>query len=179
MSKRETKFNASCSEKYAWISKGKNSIYSARCALCSKLLSIRNGGILDVNQHSKTAIHVKNEKQMRSQHTFKTSGGPLTGCSKPTTKDQILNAEILQALNMVDKNHSFSSVNGDSNRFKKIFPDSQIAAKYSQEETKSRYVVQFGLAPFVKDELITDVEKTPYSFKLDETTNSQVKKEYI
>ena len=179
MSKRETKFDASWSEKYAWISKDKNSIYSARCALCSKLFSIRNGGILDVNQHSKTAIHVKNEKQMRSQHTFKTSGGPLTACSKPTTKDQILNAEILQALNMVDKNHSSSSVNGDSNRFKKIFPDSQIAAKYSQEETKSRYVVQFGLAPFVKDELITDVEKTPYSFKLDETTNSQVKKEYI
>ena len=116
---------------------------------------------------------------MRSQHTFKISGGPLTGCSKPTTKDQILNAEILQALNMVDKNHSSSSVNGDSNRFKKIFPDSQIAAKYSQEETKPRYVVQFGLAPFVKDELITDVEKTPYSFKLDETTNSQVKKQYI
>ena len=58
----------------------------------------------------------------------------LTGCSKPTTKDQILNAEILQALNMVDKNHSFSSANGDSDRFKKMFPDSQIAAKYSQEE---------------------------------------------
>ena len=142
---------------------------------CSAL----NGGISDVNQHSKTAIHVKNEKQMRSQHSFKTSGGPLTGCSKPTMKDQILNAEILQAVNMMDKNHSFSSVNGDSNRFKKIFSDLQIATKYSQEETKSRYVVQFGLAPFVKDELIADVEKTPYSFKLDETTNFQVKKQYI
>ena len=178
MSKRETKFDASWSEKYAWISKDKNSIYSARCTLCSKLFSIRNGGILDVNQHSKTAIHVKNEKQMRSQHTFKTSGGPLTACSKPATKDQILNAEILQALNMVDKNHSFSSANGDSDRLKKMFPDSQIAAKYSQEETKSKYVVQFGLAPFVKDELSTDVQKTPYSFKFDETRNSQVKKQY-
>ena len=101
----------------------------------------------------------------------------LTGCSKPTTKDQILNAEILHALNMVDKNHSFSSANGDSDRLKKMFPDSQIAAKYSQEETKSKYVVQFGLAPFVKDELSTDVQKTPYSFKFDETTNSQVKKQ--
>ena len=114
---------------------------------------------------------------MRSQHTFKISGGPLTGCSKPTTKDQILNAEILQALNMVDKNHSFSSANGDSDRFKKMFPDLQIVAKYSQEETKSKYVVQFGLAPFVKDELSTDVQKTPYSFKFDETANSQVKKQ--
>ena len=83
----------------------------------------------------------------------------LTGCSKPTTKDQILNAEILHALNIVDKNHSFSSANGNSDRFKKMFPDSQIAAKYSQEETKSKYVVQFGLAPFVKDELVTGVQK--------------------
>ena len=133
--------------------------------------------MVDLNQHSQTAIHIKNEKQMRSQRTFKTSGGPLTGCSKPTTKDQILNAEILQALNMVNKNHSFSSANGDSDRFKKMFPGLQIAAKYSQEETKSRYVVRFGLAPFVKDELSTDVQKTPYSFKFDETTNSQVKKQ--
>ena len=43
--------------------------------------------MVDLNQHSQTAIHIKNEKQMRSQRTFKTSGGPLTGCSKPTTKD--------------------------------------------------------------------------------------------
>ena len=44
-----------------------------------------------------------------------------------------------------------------------MFPDSQITAKYSQEETKSKYAVQFGLTPFVKDELITDVQKTPSS----------------
>ena len=43
------------------------------------------GGISDVNQHSKTAIHVKNEKQIRSQRTFKTSANSLTGCRKPTT----------------------------------------------------------------------------------------------
>ena len=79
---------------------------------------------------------------------------------------------------MVDKNHSFSSANGDSDRFKKISPDQQIAAKYSPEETKSECVVQFGLAPFAKDELITDVQKTPSSVKFDETTNFQVKKQY-
>ena len=42
-----------------------------------------------VFQHSKSAIHVKNEKQMRSQRFLKTSAGSLTGCSKPTTKEQI------------------------------------------------------------------------------------------
>ena len=71
MSKRETRFNASWSEKYAWISKDKSCTHSARCIFCSKLFSIRNVGISDVNQHSKIAIHVKNEKEMRSQCTFK------------------------------------------------------------------------------------------------------------
>ena len=85
MSKRETKFSASWSDKYAWISRDKNCIHSANCTLCSTPFSIRNGGILDVNQHSKTAIHVKNEKQIRSQRTFKTSANSLTGCRKPTT----------------------------------------------------------------------------------------------
>ena len=59
-----------------------------------------------------------------------------------------------------------------------MFLDSQIAAKYSQEETNSKYVVQFGLAHFVKGELITDIQKTPYSFKFDETASFQVKKQY-
>ena len=77
-------------------------------------------------------------------------------------EDQILNTEILQALNMVNKNHSFSSVNSDSNRFKKC---SRTCKLLSQEETKSKYVVQFGLAPFVKNELSIDVQKIPYSFK--------------
>ena len=85
MSKRETKFSASWSETYAWISKDKNCIHSASCTLFSTLFSIRNGGISDVNQHSKTAIDVRNEKQMRSQRTFKISSGSLTRCSKPTT----------------------------------------------------------------------------------------------
>ena len=108
MSKRETKFSASWSEKYARISKDKNCIYSARCTFCSKSFIIRNDGISDVNQHSKTTIHVKNENQMRSQCTLKTNSGSLTGRCRLKTKDQILKAEILQALNMVDKNHSFS-----------------------------------------------------------------------
>ena len=59
-----------------------------------------------------------------------------------------------------------------------MFPDSQIAAKYSHGETKSKYVAQFGHAPFATDELITNVQKSPCSFKFDETTNYQVKKQY-
>ena len=75
MNKRETKFNAGWSEKYAWISKDKNCIHSARLMLCLKLFSIRNGGILNMRdgilnmkEHSKTAVHVKNEKHEITVH---------------------------------------------------------------------------------------------------------------
>ena len=109
---------------------------------------------------------------MRSQCTFKTSAGSLTGRSKPTTKDQ-----ILQALNMVDKNHSFSSGMVTVVGSKKC----SWACKLLRNILKKKQnlnVVQFALAPFVKDELITGVQKTPYSFKFEETTTSQVKKQY-
>ena len=36
------------------------------CQMYPMLFNIRNGDISDVNQLSKTVIHVKNEKQMRS-----------------------------------------------------------------------------------------------------------------
>ena len=87
-------------------------------------------------------------------------------------KDQILNAEIFQAFNMVDKNHSFSSASGGSDRLKKCSQTPKLLQNILNEETKSKYVVQFGLTPFVKDELITDAQKTPYSFIFDGTANS-------
>ena len=65
MSKRETKFNASWSDKYPWISKDKSCIRSARCTLSLDSINIWNGGILDKNQHSETAIRIKNEKRLK------------------------------------------------------------------------------------------------------------------
>ena len=55
---------------------------------------------------------------------------------------------------------------------KKCSQTPKLLQNILNEETKSKYVVQFGLTPFVKDELITDAQKTPYSFIFDGTANS-------
>ena len=47
-----------------------------------------------------------------------------------STKEAILKAEILQALYMVEKNHSFASAKGDSDRFELMFSDSTVAKGY-------------------------------------------------
>ena len=45
-------------------------------------------------------------------------------------------------------------------------------------ETKIKYIIQFGIAPYTKSSLLKDVDGRPFVFKFDETTTSQVKKQY-
>ena len=90
----------------------------------------------------------------------------------------VLKAEATQAMKVVEKNQSFASANGDSLRFKSMFPDSAIASLYSQEETKIKYTIQYGIAPYFKQQLLSDMKDCPFSFRFDETTTAQKKKQY-
>ena len=94
-------------------------------------------------------------------------------------EEQVLCAEVLQALQVVNSNYSFASSENDNERFKMMFPDSKIAQSYRQGKTKVRYNIQYGIAPHIKQMLMYDVNTTPFTFKFDESTTSQVKKNNI
>ena len=115
-------------------------------------------------------------KQRSKQKTLTSSSSNLTAglCEK----DKVTKAEILQALKVGNCNMSFASTSGDTKRFQEMFPDSNIGKKYCQGETKTKYTIQFGIAPHVKSKLLEDFAGSPFSFKFDETTTSQVKKQY-
>ena len=92
--------------------------------------------------------------------------------------DQVLNAEALQALDPASSKHSFASTNGNNDKLRRIFPDSQIAKRFHQAETKTKYMIQFEVAPYVRKQVIEDFPGQPFTFKFDETTTSQIKKQY-
>ena len=92
--------------------------------------------------------------------------------------DQVKKAELLQALHVVEKNISFASTKSDNERFRLMFPDSQIAKSYEQGDTKVQYIIKYALADHIKQGLIKDVAQTPFSFLFDETTTSQIKKKF-
>lgn len=56
-----------------------------------------------------------------------------------TYDEQVIRAEIFQALECVESNFSFASFNGDNQGFKLMFPDSKIAPNFSQHKTKVKY----------------------------------------
>ena len=55
---------------------------------------------------------------------------------------------MLQALDFVHWNYSFASANNNK-KFKFIFPDHKIAERYTQGQTKTKYVIEYGIAPYI------------------------------
>ena len=48
---------------------------------------------------------------------------------------------------------------------------------YQQKETKVKYSVQFGIAPYKKND-INEIYVVSFCFTFDESTSSQIKKQY-
>ena len=100
-----------------------------------------------------------------SQSQFTASDGKTATLSKGsvilTNEEDVLNAEIIQALKIVDGNFSFASANGDDDRFRTTFPDSAIAKSYKQEEAKVKCCLQYGVAPHLKDRIVKDLANSP------------------
>lgn len=90
----------------------------------------------------------------------------------------MLTAEILWALKTAKSNFSFASNGGNNQTFGAMFPDSEIANDYKMSQTKCKYLIQFGIYPWIMEEMLKDLKGKPFSYKFDETTTSQVKKQY-
>ena len=80
-------------------------------------------------------------------------------------EEQVLKVETIQALDCVNPNYSFANTNSDAQKFKAIFPDSKIAESYKLSETKTKYVLQFRIAPYFWKDAIQDFKNQPFTFK--------------
>ena len=101
------------------------------------------------------------------------------GAEVLTPAMQALKAEIIETLHKTEYNHSFSSAEKDGERYCLMFPGHSATEKYSCTfTTKSAYLLQYGISEILKSEQIQDIKDVPYTFKFDETTTSQVLKQY-
>ena len=63
--------------------------------------------------------HVKNQELMKGQRGFMNDSFQLSGSSSPSLSnhEKVCKAEIIELLDLVDKNQSFSSCNGDGEKY--------------------------------------------------------------
>ena len=149
---------------------------------------INNSGISQEKSHVKGVTHQDKERVRRgktNQRVFVISSEfeELTLSTSKinlvlTHEDKVIKAETIQPLDFIQSNYSFASAANDSKKFRIMFPDSEIAKSYSQGETKVNYVIQFGIAPYIKQCIPDNIKRKPFSFLLNETNTQQVKKQF-
>ena len=94
--------------------------------------------------------------------------------------ESILKAEILWGLHSTVSHNSFNSNKSVSLLFAEMFPDSNIAQKFTCGSSKMSYLVTFGLAPYFSNELaeqLKDVSQLVILF--DESFNRVTKNEQM
>ena len=120
-----------------------------------------------------SAKHQKAVNEPKSQATLGCSQTGSITVSKLLLQDQInlqqliAKAEIIQALHVVESNQLFRSTDKYSEKFREQFPDSKIAAGYSMHADKTRYIIVYGIPPFVKDFIIYDAKGKCFTYKFD------------
>ena len=175
----KTTYQKAWGEKWPWLSSVKNDPDCGYCKLCYKTFKIDGSGASQVKKHESSILHTSRNKT--NQRTFINDRGTVSiSKNKKITyseEDEVVKAEILKVLKVVSCRYSFRSVNKDSLIYKEMFPDSKITASFSQEETKVKYNIQYGIAPYITESFIKDLCNCPFTFKFDETTTKQVKKQ--
>ena len=180
----KTKYKKDWENKFSWVKKCSTDQYKAICTVCGDSLTI-SSGVNILERHGITPKHVGNMKNHATQSTFNRNAEGQVLLQVPdkvsvqlTTEEQVLKAEIVRCLDMVHNNLPFAAADGDNDKYRLMFPDSQIAKAYMQKENKAKYMIQFGIAPVIRDIILDDLRGKPYSFRFDETTTSQIKKQY-
>ena len=184
-----TTYNPDWQKEFPWLRAVDGDKFSAYCMVCFSKFKIDNQGKSQVTSHAK--CHETNSRKKEAlqkfltqpQRTFTSSPSGNVGLSANkavlSSEDRVTSAEIIDALHLVQYNQSFTSVNGNAERYVRMFgADNPIINGYRMGETKVAYMINHGIAFYLKKKLVEDVSDTPYSFLFDETTTSQVKKQY-
>lgn len=187
-STRQTKYNRDWEnnkETQGWLTADSASIFSAFCKYCGKSFKISGSGICQIRSHAKSTTHVRNANlrlNLGNQRPFQRDAAGnlmLQGGNFILTKEEtIMKAKILWALNCCYSDFSVQSNNNNNQLFPAMFSDSEISVNFKMSETKIKYLIQFGIAPYLRDCLIENCSKVPFVFFFDETTTSQVKKQF-
>ena len=177
-----------------WVVKNKTSIRLFGCRWCKKYnLSISNMGVQALISHTAGAGHKRAKDLIKSNKSFFTPLSAKRSSKDDTTAEKTIpevktpklddkgklkaEAEIVWAFNVVYTGQSLHSNDHTAAMFKRMFPDSAIAHSFRMMKDKLSYITNHGLAVYVKEELLKEVNESPcYSISYDESLNQELQK---
>ena len=91
-----------------------------------------------------------------------------------------LKAEAWWAFNVVNNNYSYSSNTDNAFVFRQMYPDSYIAQNFQMSETKTMYVINHGISPYLESLVTRRIRKSKdYVLLFDESLNKDIQKKQM
>ena len=104
----------------------------------------------------------------QSQLNFKSLNDPI--------QDKITAAEVRNTVMIAHHNAALCMSDHIGPMQRKNFPDSQIASGYHCARTKTACILNYALAPYLKNELVVAMKTEPYSLSVDASNDAGVSK---
>jgi len=152
---------------YDWVQPSSLEDDMAFCKLCSSNISVASGALYDVKRHSNSVGH---KKAVDAQKSSKSIANFIPK-AKAELEHCTIVAETLFANFIAEHNIPFSVADHFSELSYKMFPDSEIAAKFACKKTKCTQIVKRAIAPSLYDEVIKNCQENAFSILCDESTD--------
>ena len=140
------------------------------CKVCRKYVSIKHQGALDIQRHSEGKNHKQRVQSLRSQTklTFKSTTAPL--------HDKVTAAEVRNTVMLAHHNTALCLADHIGPMQRKNFPESEIANNYHCARTKTACILNYAVAPQLRDELVAAMKQEPYSLSVDASNDTGISK---
>ena len=138
----------------------------AYCKVCNVHVNVSFGGKYDVVRHSKSASHgtLKNATKTQMKSFFVTS-------KTTDLSTNVLTAEVKFAQFVAEHNLPFSVADHFTKLAKQLFPDSDIAGKFTSGRMKTTMIVKKALAPRLDANVVQLYENHKCSLLTDESND--------
>nr|XP_037278908.1 uncharacterized protein LOC119172042 [Rhipicephalus microplus] len=188
---RNTKFNASVLNEVdsnndpisRWCKSGTRNT-DAFCILCNCTISCAQHGAAAVKRHAGMKKHIDAAARHRDKDGNllppKLVQGTLdffNGSANTSLEHQVSKAETTFALSVVAKGIPFSWGDTATSIYHCMFPDSDIAKKFSCGRIKLARIVSDGLGPYFKGQVVTELcqPNVYFSIMIDETPKPELR----
>ncbi len=156
------KFKSDYTRDFPCIKVSRKGNFHAYCSVCNCDFSIQHGGRDDIKRHIDTRKHTQNANSAAHSQ-------PLTSFFNVAGSDEELKttkAEVYFTGFLVEHNLPLAAADHAGPLFRKMFPDSKIAAKYQCGRTKTGAIIS-ELAAETAEGITEITRKQPYSLATD------------
>ena len=157
------------------------------CMLCNREVKYATSGVQAFIQHATKKIHKERSDAKFGDNQVHIAGNPSSSSSEVSKEkeiildrslaDKVTGAEAMWVFKLAQQDYSLRSCENIPLLFKRMFPDSEVAKKFTMGRAKASYVVSDGLGPLIGKLVCLSTSKGAFTLLFDETTTTQNRKQ--